>query len=436
MVAMELLVIRHFQKAHGTVPKRNVLKGIDILSKGSVFGSIRRESQDSVHVQMGLNRNSSDLTPAGKRGAGAPAAGEEQITPRHESRRGSFSSYMAAVGSSNLMQTASELTTSRRPSVFKNSSRLDAFKDTSSSPTMTKDISVGGKVGPSRNNISDLSMLSNTSFIHLEKLDDDPSGSQLKPSRFSHMKLDYPTPTSTKKLASVSSGSQINMAPSIRKSSTEEVGKETSNNYMTLLPKSNSSASHMKSSYETGTNQSHSAVPSLKDSRSQSSITPTSDLNLHKSQNELSPRFKGMSERQILDANFSRNNSIKHPTFAGGARGSKQDSESNMSNRGFTQASYLTFQNNKNSEEIVSSAQHEDSSKKVLKNLLKAMEKLRESRANTPKRKTLPSKKKRSKSVGAQEKIYRLIESMGLEEVLKQYLRLMTNETQHINDLI
>lgn len=159
--AMHLLLQRHFEKKGRGNVQKNTLKAIDILSRGSVFRSIRRESGDTTQQGTKLGRKKTN----------------ELTNPDvSASKRGSVLS--GFYGSGFLVPGSSEFP-NHRPSVF----RTNPLSSTPNS-----------RHGSVMQGHGEASLISHGSFAHNESQDHEENISPvLKPSRFSYLHAQSPT---------------------------------------------------------------------------------------------------------------------------------------------------------------------------------------------------------------------------------------------------
>lgn len=147
---MERLIQGHFEKKGKVSVGRNALKAIDILSRGSVFGSLRRESSEANQSRDKIARKKT----------GDIAATSELAVSR-------MGSVLSGFQGSGFIVPASGDVPNRRLSIFKTGSRR-------------------GSVMPGQ---PETSLISNGSYTHMEPPDHEEMVSPiLRPSRFSYLR--------------------------------------------------------------------------------------------------------------------------------------------------------------------------------------------------------------------------------------------------------
>ena len=392
---MRQLVTKHLNKQNGTAPTKNVLRSIDILSRGSVFASIRRDSVDSLQSGSGslnkgtqkhsdISRNPSDL----------------RISAR-DSHRDSFTS--SVQGNSGFLQPNSpDAAIAKRPSIFKSTnSRFDQKQSSSRRDSL---------LAPS--NMAELSFLSNTSLFNLEKNEEGQDiqspkspGASVRRSKFFKLSSNPGLPNPP------SSNSPSNPMQGISPSSSANLGKGDEQS-----PRVSKEKSHMGSAITF-----QGSVPT--------NPQPT-DSDPEPVPKQILP---SISEKEWSEQSDSRKKSIKMsaPIKNVSSFMSRKDSNNTEFSMGHQNLinTFVTFQNPRPSEDHASSFHHPEPTKLVVKHLLRALAKLKERTATSDSMKgSIPSKPRRSRSAGAYDPLQRLAQTQGYSTVLKQYMLLLDNE--------
>mgnify|MGYP000882910957 CR=1 FL=1 len=389
----ERVIARAIERTTGKKVNKNILKGIDIFSRGSIYGGIKKSTDSLLSVKSSINkqRGESDLHSMLKGGSFYSSV------PGGGSHFGSSSYNVNSADANHTDSNRKHLTVNQSSSAKRSSSVF---------------------LTPER--LGESSMVSSSSVIlHPEIVPGDSVSNKRRPSRFGPFSA-LSKMGSSQNIGSESHGNLLGLHE-------ERVGSYNPSSFGTEL---NPASSILPRSHEPELSSNNNLIHFWKDrQRSKSSFQRSEEGTLLKgNESYISPRFRKSS------ADESKN--------------SRRDSKANQEhsdNETVTQISYPTKTN-----EDFSVSGHFSSDKKVIQNYIrKALHKLKETdqkgsfdrRVSTKKsRFFVRTKEKRPKSVGEESKIARLVRQEGSLNVLKNLIvsirsdaKIMTRNISHNN---